>query len=113
MTTGYGVRNVPRIDSAIAEIAALKPGGALLSLDFNRPSNAAMRAICLSYPTVTGSALGWCCIAIPDTYRYIPESIAAIRRRQHRGAARARRVRGLTVIPLLGGLMAIAARRLR
>jgi demethylmenaquinone methyltransferase / 2-methoxy-6-polyprenyl-1,4-benzoquinol methylase len=116
VTTGYGIRNVPRIESAIAEIRrVLKPGGALLSLDFNRPSNAAMRAIYLSYLTVTGSALGWILHRDPDTYRYIPESI-----RRYPGAAGVAALlardgfEDCTVIPLLGGLMAInTARRLR
>src|SRR5690349_15924153 len=38
VTTGYGLRNVPRLDLALAEIhRVLAPGGTLLSLDFDRP----------------------------------------------------------------------------
>src|SRR6478736_5055914 len=38
VTTGYGLRNVPDLQSAIDEIArVLKPGGRMLSLDFNKP----------------------------------------------------------------------------
>ena len=41
ITTGYGLRNVPELAGAIAEIErVLRPGGLLLSLDFNRPRNA-------------------------------------------------------------------------
>ena len=42
VTTGYGIRNVPAIEPAIAEIRrVLRPGGLLLSLDFDRPASSA------------------------------------------------------------------------
>jgi len=116
VTTGYGIRNVPRIDTAVAEIhRVLKPGGRLLSLDFNRPSNPVVRGVYLAYLTLVGSALGLVLHGDPDTYRYIPESI-----RRYPGAdgvaamlSRAGFER-CEVVPLLGGLMAInTARRLR
>ena len=109
VTTGYGIRNVPRIEPALAEIRrVLRSGGVLLSLDFDRPANPLVRAVYLGYLTIVGSALGWVLHRDPDTYRYIPESIrrypgaaavAAMLRRD--GFAEAR------VVPLLGGLMAI------
>jgi ubiquinone/menaquinone biosynthesis methyltransferase len=109
ITTGYGIRNVPRIEPAIAEIRrVLRPGGLLLSLDFNRPDNALLRRFYLTYLTVVGSTLGWVLHRDPDTYRYIPESI-----RRYPGA---RAVAALMeqhgfvdcrVELLLGGLMAI------
>lgn len=116
VTTGYGIRNVPRIEQAVTEIRrVLKPGGRFLSLDFNRPANAALRAVYLAYLTIVGSALGWALHGDPDTYRYIPESI-----RRYPGAAAvaallaAQGFEDSHVIPLLGGLMAIhSARRLR
>jgi demethylmenaquinone methyltransferase/2-methoxy-6-polyprenyl-1,4-benzoquinol methylase len=109
VTTGYGLRNVPDIAQAIDEIArVLRPGGRLLSLDFNRPAQPLLRAAYLSYLTIVGSALGFVLHRDPDTYRYIPESI-----RNYPGAegvARLLEQRGfedVRVIPLLGGLMAI------
>jgi len=116
VTTGYGIRNVPRIEPALAEIRrVLRPGGVLLSLDFNRPANPVMRAIYLGYLTMVGSALGWVLHRDPDTYRYIPESIR--RYPGAHGVAALLSSEGFTdcrVIPLLGGLMAInTARRLR
>jgi demethylmenaquinone methyltransferase/2-methoxy-6-polyprenyl-1,4-benzoquinol methylase len=109
VTAGYGLRNVPRIEQAIEEIArVLAPRGRLLSLDFNRPEHPVVRAAYLTYLTVVGSVLGFVLHRDPNTYRYIPESI-----RGYPGAAGVARLlaeRGFTdvrVVPLLGGLMAI------
>jgi ubiquinone/menaquinone biosynthesis methyltransferase len=111
VTTGYGIRNVPEIAPAVREIGrVLRPGGLLLSLDFNRPQNALVRGVYLAYLTAVGSALGFALHRDPDTYRYIPESI-----RRYPGAEA---VRGIIeshgfassrYIPVLGGLMAIHA----
>ena len=109
VTTGYGLRNVPNLTTAIEEIGrVLAPGGQLLSLDFNRPSNRVVRAAYLAYLSVVGAALGWMLHRDPDTYRYIPASI-----RQYPGAeavARMFEARGFTAVrcyPVLGGLMTI------
>ena len=109
VTTGYGLRNVPDLQKSLTEIRrVLVPGGRLLSLDFNRPSNGIVRAVYLAYLTIVGAALGWVLHRDPDTYRYIPESI-----RRYPGAARVAQLierSGFTearVIPVLGGLMAI------
>lgn len=109
VTTGYGLRNVPAIETSLGEIRrVLRPGGVLLSLDFNRPSNRIVRAGYLAYLTAVGSTLGAVLHRDPDTYRYIPESI-----RRYPGAAAvcdmARRAgfASCRATPVLGGLMAI------
>ena len=109
VTTGYGLRNVPSLAPALAEIhRVLRPGGLLLSLDFDRPSNPFVRGAYLAYLTAVGSILGLVLHRDPDTYRYIPESI-----RHYPGAER---VSGMLCesgfasaehVPVLGGLMAI------
>jgi demethylmenaquinone methyltransferase/2-methoxy-6-polyprenyl-1,4-benzoquinol methylase len=109
VTTGYGLRNVPDPARAIAEIhRVLRPGGRVLSLDFDKPARAPVRLIYHAYLTVVGSVLGWLLHRDPDTYRYIPESI-----RIYPGAAAVARLfegSGFADVRwhrVLGGLMAI------
>ena len=109
VTTGYGLRNVPDLDAAIDEIArVLRPGGRLLSLDFNRPESAVIRAAYLAYLTGVGAMLGWLLHRDPDTYRYIPASIR--RYPGARGVAdrmASRGFSGVRIVPLLFGLMTL------
>ena len=109
VTTGYGLRNVQNLAAAIDEIGrVLAPGGQILSLDFNRPSNRLVRAAYLAYLTTVGAAVGWLLHRDPDTYRYIPASI-----RTYPGAeavARLFEARGFSRVrchAVLGGLMTI------
>ena len=113
VTTGYGLRNVPDLRLAVAEtFRVLRPGGTLVSLDFNRPENGLLRGVYLGYLWVVGGALGWVLHRDPDTYRYIPASI-----RRYPGAAKVTelmRSEGFSHaewIPVLGGLMAIHVAR--
>lgn len=114
-TTGYGLRNVPDLPQAIAELhRILAPGGRLLSLDFNRPAHPIVRAAYLAYLTVVGSLLGIVLHGDPDTYRYIPESI-----RRYPGAPAVARLleqhgfEDVGIVPVLFGLMAIHVARKR
>lgn len=113
VTTGYGLRNVPDLPQAIAEARrVLRPGGRLLSLDFNRPGQPFVRDVYLTYLELVGGALGWLLHRDPDSYRYIPETIR--RYPGAEGVARMLRDGGfddVRVIPVLGGLMAIHVAR--
>jgi demethylmenaquinone methyltransferase/2-methoxy-6-polyprenyl-1,4-benzoquinol methylase len=109
ITTGYGIRNVPQIATAIAEIGrVLRPGGVLLSLDFDRPANALKRGVYIAYLNAVGSTLGWALHRDPDTYRYIPASI--LRYPGAAGVCALMKDHGFAecrVVPVLGGFMAI------
>jgi ubiquinone/menaquinone biosynthesis methyltransferase len=109
VSTGYGLRNVPELSVALAELVrVLKPGGRLLSLDFNRPTSMVLRHAFLAYMTLVGLALGWALHRDSDTYRYIPESI-----KRYPGAEgitsllRAVGFAQVRVIPLMLGFMTL------
>jgi len=109
VTVGYGLRNVPVLDTALTEIGrVLRPGGRLLSLDFTLPASPLVRRAYLAYLETVGGLVGRALHGDPDTYRYIP---ASLRRYPGAGGVAARlRALGFEQVaswPLLGGLMAI------
>jgi demethylmenaquinone methyltransferase/2-methoxy-6-polyprenyl-1,4-benzoquinol methylase len=113
VTTGYGLRNAPDLDTACRELArVLRPGGRLLSLDFNRPDSPVLRGLYLGYLTAVGAALGWLLHGDPDTYRYIPASLR--RYPSARGVSDRLRAHGFAdvrAVPLLRGLMSLHVAR--
>lgn len=77
VTVGYGVRNAPTPEAALAEIArVLRPGGQLLVLDFYRPRGRLWRALFLGYLRVAGNLVGWLWHGVPVAYGYIGPSVA-------------------------------------
>ena len=113
VTTSYGLRNVPALETALNEIRrVLRPGGLLVSLDFNKPRAALVRGVYLGYLTAVGSLMGLALHGDADTYRYIPHSIR--RYPGAEGVASLMRVAGfqdVRIEPKLGGLMSIHVAR--
>ena len=76
VTAGYGFRNVPDAGRALAEVSrVLRPGGALLVLDFYRPGPAIWRSVFLGYLRAAGNLVGWLWHREPVVYGYIAASI--------------------------------------
>ena len=109
VTAGYGLRNVPDLGQSLREIRrVLVPGGRCLSLDFTLPRQPVVRLAYLAYLRTVGGLVGQWLHGDPDTYRYIPESLA--RYPGAEGVAALMRAEGFTDVswwPLMGGLMAI------
>ena len=115
VTTSYGLRNVPALDTAVREIArVLRPGGLLVSLDFNKPRSALVRAVYLGYLTAVGSLMGLAFHGDRDTYRYIPHSIRRYPGAEGVAALMTRSgFEAVRIEPKLGGLMSIHVARRR
>lgn len=76
VTIGYGLRNAPRLDAALDEVArVLKPGGHVVTLDFCRPTNVIWRQLFLGYLAIAGNVYGWAWHREPAAYGYIRRSI--------------------------------------
>jgi demethylmenaquinone methyltransferase/2-methoxy-6-polyprenyl-1,4-benzoquinol methylase len=73
---GYGLRNFPRLDRALAEIERVtRPGGLLVSLDFFLPRNGVLRRLYLAYLFLNGVFWGTLLHGRPRIYTYIPDSL--------------------------------------
>jgi len=73
---GYGLRNFPCLEKAVAEIERVtRPGGLLVSLDFFLPRNPVLRQVYLGYLFLNGVFWGTLLHGRPRTYTYIPDSL--------------------------------------
>ncbi len=73
---GYGLRNFPALEAALAEIRrVLRPGGVLVSLDFFLPPNRLWRRLYLGCLYLQGFFWGLLLHARPRTYTYIADSL--------------------------------------
>ena len=75
---GYGLRNFPRLEPALGEVLrVLKPGGALVSLDFFLPNGPLLRSLYLGYLYAQGACWGMILHGRARVYTYIPDSLAS------------------------------------
>ena len=72
----FGLRNVTRIDAALAEARrVLRPGGRMLCLEFSRPAAAAVRSAYDAYSFAVIPRLGQIAAGDREAYAYLVESI--------------------------------------
>ncbi len=108
-TIAFGIRNVPRIDAALAEAhRVLRPGGHFLCLEFSSVDVPGLDALYDAYSFNVIPRLGQIVAGDAESYRYLVESI----RRFPKPAAFARMIeaagfRRVTHRLLTGGVVAI------
>jgi demethylmenaquinone methyltransferase/2-methoxy-6-polyprenyl-1,4-benzoquinol methylase len=82
-TIAFGIRNVPRIEQALAEaFRVLRPGGRFLCLEFSSVDAPGLDALYELYSFQVIPALGRAVIGEADPYRYLVESIRKFPRPQ-------------------------------
>jgi demethylmenaquinone methyltransferase/2-methoxy-6-polyprenyl-1,4-benzoquinol methylase len=108
-TIAFGIRNVPRIETALSEAyRVLRRGGHFLCLEFSKPDMPGLDALYDAYSFNVIPALGGLVTGDAESYRYLVESI----RRFPSRAAFARMIaeagfRRVTHRAMTGGIVAI------
>ena len=110
MTIAFGIRNVPRIEAALAEAyRVLKIGGRFLCLEFSAVDVPGLDTLYDLYSFNVIPALGRAVAGDAESYRYLVESIRRFPKPQAFAAMmRARRLcAACRVQPMTGGIVAL------
>jgi demethylmenaquinone methyltransferase / 2-methoxy-6-polyprenyl-1,4-benzoquinol methylase len=108
-TIAFGIRNVPRIDHALAEAhRVLRPGGRFLCLEFAMPDVPGLDSLYDLYSFNIIPALGGAVTGDRESYRYLVESIRKFPRPQvFADMIAAAGFRRVTFTPMTGRVVAI------
>lgn len=109
VTVGYGLRNLARWETGLAEMLRVtKPGGRVLVLDFGKPDNTLWRGLYFTYLRLCVPVLGLVFCRNAAAYAYILESLKHYPAQN--GVAAKMRELGMAnvrIVNLLGGVMSI------
>ena len=76
IVSGFGLRNVPEVEVAVAECSrVLRPGGRLVVLDFFRPETLIARILQGSWNRLVVPLIGGWITGVGEAYRYLFQSI--------------------------------------
>ncbi|MDE1152743.1 MAG: bifunctional demethylmenaquinone methyltransferase/2-methoxy-6-polyprenyl-1,4-benzoquinol methylase UbiE [Micavibrio sp.] len=105
----FGLRNVTRIDNALAEaFRVLKPGGQFFCLEFSHVKNDALRKIYDAYSFSVIPKIGELVAKDRDSYQYLVESIRQFPKQSELGERMEDAgFEGVKIIDLSGGIAAI------
>ncbi|PWG60446.1 ubiquinone/menaquinone biosynthesis methyltransferase [Bifidobacterium catulorum] len=109
VTVSYGLRNMPRPGTALEQMRRVcRPGGRIVVLDFDMPSDPCWRLIYTRYATAVLPVLGGVLGGDRDAYRYLNASIDSWPgRRGVAGMLRDAGWRDVAVRPLSGGIASL------
>jgi demethylmenaquinone methyltransferase/2-methoxy-6-polyprenyl-1,4-benzoquinol methylase len=109
VTIAFGIRNVPRIDVALAEaFRVLKIGGKFLCLEFSAVDVPGLDRLYDFYSFNVIPALGRAVVGDAESYRYLVESIRRFPRPEAFAAMlRAAGFRRVSFQPMTGGIVAL------
>jgi len=109
VTIAFGIRNVPRIDAALAEcFRVLKTGGRFLCLEFSSVDVPGLDALYELYSFNVIPAIGQAVTGDREAYQYLVESIRKFPKpKQFAALIEAAGFRRVSFTPMTGGVVAL------